>query len=212
MTNARHLFQEQLHGSTALVEAKKSTQSSLPAEKSSTFSAIEQSTTRKSMKLYDKLCDFGIFELAPRRLDSSSRSVSFAQNLITTEIDHPFVVEEIASAQWYDEDELQTIRGECEKTVDILRNDGNGTLPEDQYCKRGLESYFRKQLSSLRGTEEIRNDVLDAQVDLWSSNRTNSMEDLAEIYSLHSTQYAIKALVTGLHDWKSVQDLDEASS
>lgn len=220
MTRSASLLKEQQQGSTAAfggLDTMKQGEGSLheqgaAGESSTTFSAIQQSSSRKSMQLYGNLCDFGIFELTTRRLDASSRSVSFAQDLITTEVDHPFVVEDIASAQWYDKDELQTIRTECEKTVDILKNDGNGVLPEEEFCKRGLEAYFRKDLSSLRRTEEIRNDVLDAQVDLWCSDRTNSMEDLAEIYSLHSTQYAIKALVTGLHDWKSLQDLDQESS
>eukprot|EP00429_Kryptoperidinium_foliaceum_P002080 CAMPEP_0176021582 /NCGR_PEP_ID=MMETSP0120_2-20121206/10482_1 /TAXON_ID=160619 /ORGANISM="Kryptoperidinium foliaceum, Strain CCMP 1326" /LENGTH=203 /DNA_ID=CAMNT_0017354697 /DNA_START=84 /DNA_END=695 /DNA_ORIENTATION=- len=132
----------------------------------------------------------------------SSTKVSFSEKLVTGEIEQPFHFDEIEQAQWYTDDDLERIRAECQETIKLHR--ANEPLSSETHCKRGLESHFRDELAFLRSPMDILNDVLDAQIDLWDNGVDDHTESLAQLYALQSSQYAVKAQITGLHDSKAV--------
>jgi hypothetical protein len=64
-------------------------------------------------------------------------------------------------------------------------------------------------MSSLTSKEDIINEVLDRQIELWSEGQGDHERLLAETYCINSTQHAFKAAVTGLYDWKAIQEGDD---
>jgi len=146
----------------------------------------------------------------PQVTSRRRRIVSFAadEHLVNQQIPQPFFLDEIIDAQWYSEAEIQQIHKECEETIELVRR--NKTLPK-HYCKRGLESCFREGPAFLVSAHEIRNRILDLQVELWMKTEEGDVSaELAEGYCLHTTHYVVKARVMGVYDYKLAQtDADE---
>jgi hypothetical protein len=176
---------------------------------SSSMAALRLHIKRPRLDAWPLLSSSGIFDLlasTPTDDDYEPQEegrVSFAPVLVTARIPHPIHHDEIPE-QWYNTREYHDMRQDCDRTVEMIKN--GQTITEDQYCKRGLESRFRDRISFLTSKEEIVDEILDKQMDLWSEGQNNHARLLAEIYCMHSAQYAFRAVVTGHHDWKAIRD------
>jgi hypothetical protein len=177
---------------------------------SSSMAALRLHIKRPRLNVWPLvLSGSGIFDLSastPMDDDSEPQEegrVSFSPVLVTAYIPHPIHHDEIPE-QWYNTREYHHIREDCDRTVEMIKS--GQAITEDQYCKRGLEARFRDRVSFLTSKEEIVNEILDKQMDLWSEGQSNHARLLAKIYCMHSTQYAFRAVVTGRHDWKAIHD------
>lgn len=107
------------------------------------------------------------------------------------------------SEVWYTAEDFERIR---QDNLNIFEQCKKGCIMEQEYSKRGLEASFRPQLEYLASREEIINNLLDKQIDLWM-NQTPPLEHerlLAGAYIVQTRQYALRAMVMGMHDSKGV--------
>jgi hypothetical protein len=131
----------------------------------------------------------------------SEDSSSFA----TQPIPHELYEDEIPS-MWYSAAEYERIQQDNRQTIQLIKSGKccSGSL----ICKRGLEDSFREPILYLPTKQEITNELLDKQIDLWMNPNTGRDHErlLAEAYQEHTCQYAFRAVITGLHDWRAVQE------
>jgi hypothetical protein len=139
--------------------------------------------------------------------------VSFASSIVTQEIPH-MVYEDEVHALWYSEADHEAIAESNRQTVALVKGRGLGCESNQEYCKRGLESQLADSLSFLKSPQEIIDEVLDRQIDLWCEDEGKNEQArlLAEIYCIYASQYALKAMVRGISDWYSIQEGDSMTT
>jgi hypothetical protein len=168
---------------------------------------LEQRSPSARTYTFPPLPGSGIFVISggATNPDLRKKKVTFAHSLETQqEASHDLFHYDVL-AQWYNLDEYLQMRVECMKTVVLIQI--GATISEEDHCKRGLEAHFRQNVSFMKSREDIVDEVLNKQVDLWSEGQGADHErSLAETCIMNSTQHAFKAMVTALHDWKGVQD------
>ena len=144
----------------------------------------------------------GLFDLSARKVRSK---VTFPSQPVTDQIpasqyEH---FDEI-KAQWLSPEDYTRIQGDIQETVRLISQ--GQQIAEPALCERGLESHFSDSKSSLSAREEVINEVLNAQVDLWSEYETDLGELLAEKYATRSAEHALHSRKIGLEDWKAIQE------
>ena len=145
--------------------------------------------------------------LKPRN-DTTPKKVRFSNDIISFEIpstysDTKASYEDSIKRRWYSAQDLERIREENELTVELIHS-GRGLQDEEVYCKRGLEEFYRTQRPCyLRSRQEIIEEVLDRQVDLWMNKSLDHAVFLAGEYRLRSLPHAERARITALHDSRS---------
>jgi hypothetical protein len=168
---------------------------------------LEESRPSARTYTFPLLSGSGIFDLsgATSYPDLRKKKVTFAHSLETQQASPPLFHDEVL-ARWYSLDDYLEMRVECMKTVVLIQI--GATMLEEDHCKRGLEAHFRQNVSFMKSREDIVDEVLNKQVDLWSEGQgaEHARLLLAKTYSMHSTQHGFKAMVTALHDWKGVLD------
>jgi hypothetical protein len=135
------------------------------------------------------------------------KHVRFASLIVTQEIPHVVYEDEI-HALWYSEADQEAIAESNRKIFALVKSRGLGSESNQEYCKRGLESQLADSLPFLKISQEIIDEVLDRQIDLWSEDEGKNEQArlLAEIYCIYASQYALKAIVRGRSDWHSIQE------
>lgn len=157
------------------------------------------------------------------------RKVTFAQSVIIMEQirrdDDDIYHDEIPYSQrWYSDADYERIHQDNMETVRFFHQQSGGLLSSTEspanHCKRGLEVHFREQARScsLTSREEVMEEVLDTQIDLWMeqdqgrATPADHPRRLAEAYSVYSCQHAVRAVVMGLHDWSMVHSTTTSTS
>jgi hypothetical protein len=141
------------------------------------------------------------------------QQVSFCEesSLCIQQIPHELHEDEIPS-MWYSAADYERIQHDNRRTIKLIKS--GKCCSGSVICKRGLEDSFREPIHYLSTKEEIMNELLDKQIDLWMNPNTGGDHArlLAEAYAIYTCQYAIRAVVKGLHDWSALQATHTADS
>jgi hypothetical protein len=188
---------------TAAMRANRATISSLlenPAcKKADSFSTLV--TCRDDDSSTDS--EHSVTAATPRRRQQvrfCEKSCSGGTQLIPHELH-----EDDIPSMWYSAADYEKIQQDNRQTIQLIKS--GKCCSRSIICKRGLEGSFREPIHYFPTEGEIMNELLDKQIDLWMNPNTGGDHErlLAEAYAIYTCQYAFRAVVMGLHDWRAVQ-------